>query len=265
MSRKTHVYLLSIATTFYVGLVGCSGSNDPASSPNASTPAAAGAPNIAGAANTGAGAPSNIAGAANASAGAPSNTAGSANTNTSAGAGGAGTAGAATIGGAGAGTGAGTAGAPSSGGAFTPLCSDVPVTAAGVAPTKAGVCTATDTQVCYKSCGPQNTGFKSETCTAGAYQEQSGCSFPPDADYSCFKIPTTQDASCPTETISASTGCTVKACTPCTDATGHYLDTSMNQKVGYCVCPMPGSSGTSKWSCASSTAWPCPTGKGCTP
>jgi hypothetical protein len=26
---------------------------------------------------------------------------------------------------------------------------------------------------------------------------------------------------------------------------------------------MPGASGTSKWSCASTTAWPCPTGKGC--
>jgi hypothetical protein len=37
----------------------------------------------------------------------------------------------------------------------------------------------------------------------------------------------------------------------------------MNLKTGYCVCPMPGASGTSKWSCASTTAWPCPTGKGC--
>ena len=265
MSRKTHVYLISIATTFCVSALGCSGSNDPASSPGASTPAAAGAANLAGAANTSAGAPSSTAGAANTSAGAASSAAGAANT--SAGAGGAGTAGAASNGGAsaGAGTGAGTAGAPSTAGAFTPLCSDVPVTAAGAAPTKAGVCTATDTQVCYKSCGPQNTGFKSETCTTGAYQEQTGCSFPPDADYSCFKIPTTQDASCPTETITASTACTLKACTACSDATGHYLDTGMNQKVGYCVCPMPGASGTSKWSCASSTAWPCPTGKGCTP
>jgi hypothetical protein len=95
------------------------------------------------------------------------------------------------------------------------------------------------------------------------YQEQSGCSFPADADYSCFKIPATVDAACPAETITASTPCTVAACTTCTDATTHYYASQNNLKVGYCVCPAPGASGTSKWSCASNTAWPCPTGKGC--
>jgi hypothetical protein len=146
---------------------------------------------------------------------------------------------------------------------FTPLCEGL-TTAAGEAPTKAGACTAADPQLCYKTCGPQGVGFKSETCTAGAYAEQSGCSFPDDADYGCFKIPTSVDASCPTETITASTPCTVAACTPCADASGSYYDSKMNLKAGYCVCPMPSTpGGTSKWSCASSTAWPCPTGKGC--
>jgi len=145
---------------------------------------------------------------------------------------------------------------------FTPLCDGL-TTAANEVPTKAGACTAADPQLCYKTCGPQGVGFKSETCTAGAYAEQSGCSFPDAADYSCFKIPTAADAACPTETITASTACTVAACTPCADATGNYYDSKMNLKAGYCVCPMPGASGTSKWSCASTTAWPCPTGKGC--
>ncbi|HEY6081154.1 MAG TPA: hypothetical protein VIW29_20205 [Polyangiaceae bacterium] len=164
---------------------------------------------------------------------------------------------------------AGSAGqAPNGGGAapvgtFAPLCAGL-TTAAGESPTKAGACTAADPQLCYKTCGPDSVGFKSETCTAGAYAEQSGCSFPEADDYSCYKIPTALDASCPTETITASTACTVAACTPCADAGGNYYDSKMNLKVGYCVCPMPAApGGTSKWSCASDTAWPCPTGKGC--
>ena len=48
---------------------------------------------------------------------------------------------------------------------------------AGEAPTKGGVCTPSDTQLCYKTCGPLSIGFKSETCTGGVYVEQSGCSF----------------------------------------------------------------------------------------
>ncbi|MEO6603211.1 MAG: hypothetical protein ABIQ16_25225, partial [Polyangiaceae bacterium] len=238
----THVYLISIATAFCVSVAGCSGSNDPATPAGAGAPATAGAPAAAG---------------APVSAGAPS---------MSAGAGGAAETGGATAaaGAGGAPAAAGAGGAPATG-MYTPLCSAVPVTAAGVAPTKAGACTATDTQLCFKSCGPQGVGFKSETCTADVYQEQSGCSFPDDADYSCFKIPTTQDATCPTTTITANTVCTTTACSACSDATGHYYDTSNNMKVGYCVCPAPGASGMSKWSCASDTAWPCPTGKGCSP
>src|SRR5450755_3909599 len=54
--------------------------------------------------------------------------------------------------------------------------------------------TAADTQLCYKTCGPQSVGFKSETCTNGAYVEQSGCNFPKGMDYSCYKVPTAIDA-----------------------------------------------------------------------
>jgi hypothetical protein len=39
------------------------------------------------------------------------------------------------------------------------------------------------------------------------------------------------------------------------------LDSSGAHKTGYCVC-VAGSSG-SKWSCASTNAWPCPGNTGC--
>jgi hypothetical protein len=162
-------------------------------------------------------------------------------------------------GGAGGTSGAGGAGG---GGNFSPLCSAVPVTAAGEAPTKGGVCTASDSQLCYKTCGPLSIGFKSETCVGGLYVEQSGCSFVADQDYACYKIPAPVSATCPTTVPQASLACTVAECTPC-NVGGMYLDSGGASKEGFCVCPMAGSSGSRKWSCASSTAWPCPAGKGC--
>lgn len=147
-----------------------------------------------------------------------------------------------------------------SSGMFSPLCSDVPPTAAGV-PAKGGACAEKDPQLCFKTCGPLSVGFKSETCMNGAYVEQSGCTFP-DADYACYKIPTTVSASCPTTAPQATMPCDVAMCTPC-NVDGNYLDSSGASKMGYCVCPTAGDSGMRKWSCASATAWPCPLGKGC--
>jgi hypothetical protein len=160
----------------------------------------------------------------------------------------------------------GTGGSGGSGGTtgtaiFQPRCAEL-LTAAGVAPTKNGICIDTDPQLCYKTCGPESIGFKSETCTAGVYVEQSGCSFPP-GDYSCYRIPVALDPSCPAEVPQATTVCTVAPCTPC-NVNGGYLDSSGAAKTGYCVCPAPSSStGISKWSCAMTSAWPCPAGQGC--
>jgi hypothetical protein len=153
---------------------------------------------------------------------------------------------------------AGTTGATT----YDPLCAGL-LTAAGLAPTKNGICIDSDSQLCYKTCGPNSIGFKSEICTAGVYVEQSGCSFPSDQDYSCYKVPTTVDTACPTDVPQANTVCTVATCTLCS-VNGGYLDSSGAAKTGYCVCPAPSATtGVSKWSCASSTAWPCPAGKGC--
>ena len=166
----------------------------------------------------------------------------------------------------GAATGAGGATTPAATGGssgsndFSPLCAGL-TTAAGAAPTKSGVCSDSDPTLCYKTCGPESKGFKSETCTAGTYVEQSGCSFPASGDYACYKVPATVDTSCPTAAPQASAACSVAACVVCGGNTG-YLDSSGASKTGYCVCPTS-ASGTSKWSCASSTAWPCPAGSGC--
>jgi hypothetical protein len=162
------------------------------------------------------------------------------------------------VGGNGATAGAGGAGG-SPGDDFSPLCSDVPVTAAGVAPAKEGVCTAKDTQFCYKTCGPLLLGYKSETCTNGKYVEQSGCSFPKNGDYSCYKIPNQIDTNCPATVPQATKSCTVNTCVLC-NVDNRYLDSSGNSKTGYCVCQ----AGNQTWSCASTGAWPCPAGNGCT-
>ena len=142
---------------------------------------------------------------------------------------------------------------------YEPLCSGL-VTAQGIVPIKGGSCTGADPQLCYKTCGPQSIGFKSEICSAGAYEEQSGCSYPP-GDYSCYKIPSTMDPSCGLPQVS--TVCSVAPCTVCNFA-GIYLDSLGATKPGYCICPEPsGSTGISRWICAASTSWPCPAGQGC--
>jgi hypothetical protein len=237
MARIIQISALTLVTACWLSSVGCSSSNDPATGTGATAGTSAPA-----AGTTGNPPPSGGTGGTSATAGGSTSIAG-----TSAG-------GAPAAGGT-------TAAGGTSSGTFTPLCAGL-TTAAGPAPTKAGACSAADTQLCYKTCGPNSTGYKSETCTNGAYVEQSGCSFPPDLDASCYKIPTTVDASCPATPPQASQVCTVAPCTPC-NAGGAYLDSTGASKVGYCVCPMPGASGMSKWSCASTTAWPCPAGMGC--
>jgi len=148
----------------------------------------------------------------------------------------------------------GTTGSAGSSGFGQPICGS---TGAGTPIAKSVACTASDPQLCYKTCGPASIGVKAETCTTGAYAEMSGCSFDPSMSYACYKIPTTLDATCPTATPMAGQACTVAACVVCNVA-GMYLDTSSAAKTGYCVCQASG-----KWTCAATTAWPCPGGTGC--
>jgi hypothetical protein len=155
-----------------------------------------------------------------------------------------------------------TSGTSGTGGSSTvsdaPLCSAVPLTAAGVAPLNGGACTASDPQACYNTCGPISIGYKKETCTNGKYVEQEGCTFSATGDYSCYKIPSQIDATCPTAAPQAAQPCTINACVLC-NVNGRYLDSKGNSKLGYCVCREE----VRTWSCASTTAWPCPDGNGC--
>ncbi|HEY0464887.1 MAG TPA: hypothetical protein VGC79_11785, partial [Polyangiaceae bacterium] len=80
---------------------------------------------------------------------------------------------------------AGTAGVPSN--LPQPACTD------GVV--KGSACTA-GTPTCYKSCGPDNLGCKSEFCQLGVYAE-SNCNFPTGQDYTCYKIPPALPGDCP--------------------------------------------------------------------
>jgi hypothetical protein len=133
---------------------------------------------------------------------------------------------------------------------------------------KGGVCVPTDVQFCYKPCGPEKLGVKSETCTtAGVYAEMSGCSYDPSLDYSCFAIAAQADPACPAAPPQAATPCDVPVCTVCNSfqgvSGGGYVDASGAAKVGFCVCQPPDATGTRTWSCASDTQWPCPMGAGC--
>jgi len=146
----------------------------------------------------------------------------------------------------------GTAGSPSN--LPQPACAD------GVI--KSGACTL-GTPACYKSCGPDNLGFKSETCQLGAYAE-SDCSFPTGQDYGCYKIPLGLSPKCPAGVPRGASPCSVSACTVCYGAgpgmTPQYQDSTGAQKPGYCVCSEAGT-----WTCGStvSGSWPCPGGQGC--
>jgi hypothetical protein len=135
---------------------------------------------------------------------------------------------------------------------------------------KGGACTATDQQMCYKTCGPVKSGVKLETCTtAGTYSEMSGCTFNPADNFACYKIPAAANTVCPAGvTPQGSMDCgTVPECTACNSLQGvnggQYLDSTGAPKVGWCVCQAANGSGLRTWSCASDTAWPCPLSQGC--
>ena len=171
-------------------------------------------------------------------------------------------AGGAAQGGTTAGGGAAAGGATGGSSEFQPICGS---NLAGTAIQKNVACTASDVQLCYKSCGPKSVGFKSETCTAGVYAEVSNsCLYPAGADYSCFKVPTTlPDATACgiTAEPQASQSCTAPACTLCAFA-GQYKDSGGGLKTGYCVC-VTKTDGSAAWSCAGTNIWPCPGNNGC--
>jgi hypothetical protein len=165
----------------------------------------------------------------------------------------------------------GAGNAPASGGSgnnppidpnFSPPCFLGP-TVNGEEILKGTPCTPEDPQLCYRPCGPNQVGWKTETCLAGVYAE-GDCTFPADEDYTCYAIPQVIDASaCALEAPPAATAeCTAPACLTC-NFEGFYQDTGSDVKEGYCVCREPDPEGIRRWTCASVTAWPCPLNRGC--
>jgi hypothetical protein len=145
---------------------------------------------------------------------------------------------------------------------YYPPCS-LGTTVSGEEIKKGTFCTSGDPELCYRECGPLQIGWKSETCLAGVYAE-GDCTFPEDGDYSCFAIPDAIDtAVCPTDSPPKSLDeCDIPECTLC-NLNGQYFDTASNAKEGYCVCREPDENGVRTWTCASTTAWPCPFSRGC--
>ncbi|MEI9938210.1 MAG: hypothetical protein WDO69_13400 [Pseudomonadota bacterium] len=158
--------------------------------------------------------------------------------------------------------GSATGGGSAGGGETAGSPSNLPEPACNDGVVKGSTCTAASSQFCYKSCGPDNLGFKSETCQNGAYVEQSvpGCSFPAAQDYSCYKLPSRLPSECPTGVPRGGRPCQISSCTVCFGGAAtapQYQDSTGVQKPGFCVCA------GAVWTCASTTSWPCPDGQGC--
>lgn len=145
---------------------------------------------------------------------------------------------------------------------FSPACF-LSTTQSGEEILKGTSCTSADPKLCYRPCGPNQVGWKTETCTAGVYAE-GDCTFPSDQDFSCYAIPAQIDeAACGLSASPAATGeCSAPLCMSCNFG-GFYEDTGHDAKEGYCTCREPGPDGVRRWTCASTTAWPCPFSQGC--
>ena len=134
---------------------------------------------------------------------------------------------------------------------------------------RGSACLPSDPQVCYRTCGPEKTGVRANTCEAnGVYSEASVCAFDPSKDYSCYAIPSVANTVCPAGVVpQGSNPCDVDHCVLCNSTGGlpggGYSDSGGAAKIGYCVCQAPNANGNRTWSCASDTAWPCPAGSGC--
>ena len=130
-------------------------------------------------------------------------------------------------------------------------------------------CLPTDPQVCYRTCGPEKTGVKANTCEAnGVYSEASVCAFDPSKDYSCYAIPSVANAVCPAGVVpQGSNLCGVDHCVLCNSlgglAGGLYLGFVRRAQGRLVHLPASERVGLRTWTCASETAWPCPAGAGC--
>ena len=114
-------------------------------------------------------------------------------------------------------------------------------------------------QRCYKTCGPEKSGAKSETCTGGVVRGDVGLQLRAGARLRLLQDPGGGQHRLPgRRTPQASTDCTVDHCVVCNSTGGlpggGYRDSGGAAKAGYCVCQAANSAGKRTWSCASDTA-----------
>ena len=140
---------------------------------------------------------------------------------------------------------------------------------AGTAAGKGVACTAADVQLCYKTCGPEKTGVKPETCTRRRIRRgRTACSTPA-RTYACYAVPASAGPDLSDHGADGLQplldrrlrGLRGRGTTDAADTGTGYTDSTGAAKTGYCVCQA--SAAAPSWSCASSTAWPCPNGSGC--
>jgi len=140
-------------------------------------------------------------------------------------------------------------GSTGSTGAFRFLLCSTLLTAAGSIPAKAVVCHGTaKSAALLRYLRPKSVGFKSKPARAEPTRS-SQVLFPRESDYSCYKIPSVVDPSCPLPWPQASQPCSVAIACPATSmvATG---DSKGAAKTGYCVCPTTSAGTPGKWTCA---------------
>jgi len=159
----------------------------------------------------------------------------------------------------------GTSGA-GSGGATGNAADYTPVGDACVNVKNKGTCTVGTDLDCWNTCGPNKTGIKNCTCSSGAWTCPV-CGFPPEKDYSCYKLPDPLLA-CPNDPTDPTGGglpqsgsdCTLPDCTPCgSSAATAYRDSGGNAKIGYCICIHgmdADGNPQAKYSCASVNEYP---------
>jgi hypothetical protein len=148
---------------------------------------------------------------------------------------------------------------------YSPACF-LHTTTSGEEIKKGTSCTSADVPLCYRPCGPNQVGWKTEECVAGVYAE-GDCLFPPDKDYACYQVPkdildVDEEACGLTAPPAATDPCTAPLCLSC-NFNGFYQDTGSDVKEGYCICREADQTGVRRWTCASDSAWPCPLSRGC--
>ena len=117
-------------------------------------------------------------------------------------------------------------------------------------------CAPTDEQLCYKRCGPDGVGVKSETCqSSGLYTEMVGCAYDLSRDYSCYRIPMRAQRRLPERAATAGGSALRAGAVHRVQQSGgacrrRFASGAGAVSEGWCVCQAANAAGLRTWSCA---------------